>query len=134
MQNFVANRRFCGQRGFSILPVIGLTSTLMITWEVITSYADTLPQVKSARKLTAGTSYRTLFNALENGGPAGLIYGYLFVWCGVILQALVMAEMASMYVFAKAMPTIRSLFVIFASRRTQDLDALPALSARLRYS
>ena len=46
----------------------------------------------------AGTSSRTLFNALENGGPAGLIYGYLFVWCGAILQALVMAEMASMYV------------------------------------
>ncbi len=44
IQNFVANRRFCVQRGFSILPVIGLTSTLMITWEVITSYADTLPQ------------------------------------------------------------------------------------------
>ena len=45
-----------------------------------------------------GTSSRTLYNALENGGPAGLIYGYLFVWCGAILQALVMAEMASMYV------------------------------------
>lgn len=25
------------QRGFGLLPVIGLTSTLMITWEVITS-------------------------------------------------------------------------------------------------
>ena len=25
------------QRGFSLLPAIGLTSTLMITWEVITS-------------------------------------------------------------------------------------------------
>ena len=48
--------------------------------------------------LMAGTSSSTLFNALENGGPAGLIYGYLFVWCGAILQALVMAEMASMYV------------------------------------
>ena len=40
-----------------------------------------------------------MFNGLENGGPAGLIYGYLFVWCGAILQALVMAEMASMYVY-----------------------------------
>lgn len=53
----------------------------------------------TTEKLTAGAVYRTLYNALENGGPAGLIYGYLFVWCGVILQALVMAEMASMYVF-----------------------------------
>ena len=53
-------------------------------------------RISAGQKLTAGTWYRTLFNALENGGPAGLIYGYLFVWCGVILQALVMAEMASM--------------------------------------
>lgn len=35
-----------------------------------------------------------------------MIYGYLFVWCGVILQALVMAEMASMYVVDTAMPMI----------------------------
>ena len=53
---------------------------------------------RGAEKLMAGLLSRTLFNALENGGPAGLIYGYLFVWCGAILQALVMAEMASMYV------------------------------------
>ncbi|CAD6573229.1 MAG: hypothetical protein ASARMPREDX12_005912 [Alectoria sarmentosa] len=63
------------QRGFGLLSVIGLTSTLMITWEAITS---------------------TLLNGLQNGGPAGLIYGYIFVWCGASLQALVMAEMASM--------------------------------------
>lgn len=54
------------------------------------------PHNAAAEKPTADTSYSTLYNALENGGPAGLIYGYLFVWCGVILQALVMAEMASM--------------------------------------
>lgn len=47
-----------------------------------------------------------MYNALDNGGPAGLIYGYLFVWCGVILQALVMAEMASMYVLNVAMPPV----------------------------
>lgn len=39
---------------------------------------------------------RTLLNGLQNGGPTGLIYGYLFVWCGASLQALVMAEMGSM--------------------------------------
>ena len=33
---------------------------------------------------------------LANGGPAGLIYGFLGAWCGATLQALVMAEMASM--------------------------------------
>ena len=44
------------------------------------------------------TSFRTLLYGLEDGGPAGLIYGYLLAWCGASLQALVMAEMASMYV------------------------------------
>ncbi|KAM0800484.1 amino acid transporter-like protein [Usnea florida] len=63
------------RRDFGLLPVIGLTSTLMITWEAITA---------------------TLLNGLQNGGPAGLIYGYIFVWCGASLQALVMGEMASM--------------------------------------
>ena len=43
-------------------------------------------------------SLRELVYGLSNGGPAGLVYGYLFVWCGASLQALVMAEMASMYV------------------------------------
>ena len=29
---------------------------------------------------------------LANGGPGGLIYGYLFAWLGTFLQALVMGE------------------------------------------
>ena len=39
-----------------------------------------------------------MLDGLQNGGPAGLIYGFLFVWCGASFQTLVMAEMASMYV------------------------------------
>ena len=45
-------------------------------------------------------SSRTLQYGLENGGPAGLFYGYLVAWFGAGLQAMVMAEMASMYVVA----------------------------------
>ena len=58
----------------------------------------------SCHRLEAERSVRnrTLLNGLQNGGPAGLIYGYLFVWLGATLQALVMAEMASMYVRATA--------------------------------
>lgn len=37
-------------------------------------------------------------SGLRNGGPAGLIYGFLFVWVGTALQTAVMAELASMYV------------------------------------
>lgn len=36
--------------------------------------------------------------ALENGGPLGVLCGYLFVWLGVTAQALVMAELGSMCV------------------------------------
>lgn len=35
---------------------------------------------------------------LVNGGPSGLIYGFLIAWAGTALQALVMGEMASMSV------------------------------------
>ena len=40
--------------------------------------------------------HRTLQFGLANGGPAGLVYGYIAAWIGATLQALVMAEMASM--------------------------------------
>lgn len=38
---------------------------------------------------------------LKNGGPAGLIYGFLFSWAGTTLQALVMGEMGSMWVLSE---------------------------------
>lgn len=84
-----------------------------------------------AQELTAGTSHSTLFNALENGGPAGLIYGYLFVWCGAILQALVMAEMASMYVFNTAFCCFGHFRLHFFAT-SRGLDMFPAPSTRLR--
>lgn len=46
-ETLVANTRCCAQRGFGLLPVIGLTSTLMITWEVITSSVDVLLRANS---------------------------------------------------------------------------------------
>ena len=38
---------------------------------------------------------------LANGGPSGLVYGFLFTWIGSGLQVLVMAELASMFVNLK---------------------------------
>lgn len=43
--------------------------------------------------ISPGSSFQT---GLANGGPAGLIYGFLFAWLGTGLQALVMGEMGSM--------------------------------------
>lgn len=63
------------KRNFNLLSIIGLTTTLMITWEGLVN------------AFQAG---------LENGGPAGLIYGFLLTWAGVFSQAFVMAEMGAM--------------------------------------
>ncbi|KAL8855020.1 MAG: hypothetical protein Q9221_000217 [Calogaya cf. arnoldii] len=38
---------------------------------------------------------RVLESGLTNGGPSGIIYGFIFAWIGSGLQTLVMAEMAS---------------------------------------
>ncbi|KAL8651850.1 MAG: hypothetical protein Q9210_003024 [Variospora velana] len=70
---FGKTQRF--RRNFGLLSIVALTCTLMITWEGLL----------------------TVFQSgLTNGGPAGLIYGFLFTWIGSGLQALVMAELASM--------------------------------------
>ncbi|MCJ1318976.1 hypothetical protein MMC15_004308 [Xylographa vitiligo] len=63
------------RRNFGLLSVVGLTCTILITWEGILSV------------LEAG---------LLNGGPSGLIYGFIFAWVGSIMQVLTMAEMGSM--------------------------------------
>ena len=63
---------------------------------------------------------RTLEYGLQNGGPAGLIYGFILAWVGQSLQALVMAEMASMYV-CRVLPLVtchERMFTGAAGRRT----------------
>ncbi|KAF4630642.1 hypothetical protein G7Y89_g7494 [Cudoniella acicularis] len=63
------------KRKFGFISILGLTCTLMITWEgILTVFAP----------------------GLANGGPSGLVYGYIVVVTGTMLQTLTMAEMASM--------------------------------------
>ncbi|KAI5777088.1 amino acid/polyamine transporter I [Geopyxis carbonaria] len=63
------------RRYFGMVSIIGLTCTLMITWEgVLIVFAG----------------------GFTNGGPTGLVGGYLFSWGGTFLQVLVMSEMGSM--------------------------------------
>lgn len=51
------------------------------------------------------TTFASIFQSgVNNGGPSGLVYGFLFTWIGSILQALVMAEMASMSVMQRKIP------------------------------
>ncbi|KAI5783698.1 amino acid/polyamine transporter I [Geopyxis carbonaria] len=63
------------KRNFRIISIVGLTSTLMITWEGILIVFS---------------------GGFKNGGPTGLVGGFLLSWFGNIAQVLVMAELGSM--------------------------------------
>ncbi|MCJ1465810.1 hypothetical protein MMC07_004429 [Pseudocyphellaria aurata] len=63
------------RRNFGFVSIIGFSCTLMITWEgllVVFTYG------------------------LGNGGPAGLVYGFLFCWLGYLSVVASMAELVSM--------------------------------------
>ncbi|KAJ5674585.1 choline transport protein [Penicillium maclennaniae] len=63
------------KRNFGLMSMLGFSCTILITWEGIV----------------------VLFlQAYQNGGPAGAVYGYLFVWAGVACTFVVLSELASM--------------------------------------
>ncbi|KAF2188436.1 hypothetical protein K469DRAFT_769162 [Zopfia rhizophila CBS 207.26] len=76
LQDEAVIAKFGKKQQLKSLSSVGLTCGLMLTWEVILF---------------------TLQFGLTNGGPTGLIYGFMAAWTGAMLQALVMAEMASIY-------------------------------------
>ncbi|KAJ5408946.1 choline transport protein [Penicillium cosmopolitanum] len=64
------------KRNFGLWSILGFSCTILITWEGIV----------------------VLFlQAYENGGPAGAVYGFIFVWIGVASTFAVLSELASMY-------------------------------------
>lgn len=63
------------RRSFGFFSIVGLSCTVLITWE----------------------ASLTLFQqGLSNGGPAGIIYGFLFVWLGNLSVFSTLSELASM--------------------------------------
>jgi hypothetical protein len=48
-----------------------------------------------------------------NGGATGLVYGYLLVWTGTILQVLVMAELGSLYAL---FPLEEAVYILTAAQ------------------
>ncbi|KAL8724733.1 MAG: hypothetical protein Q9181_006697 [Wetmoreana brouardii] len=63
------------KRNFGFMSILGFSCTMLITWEALL----------------------ILFvQGLTNGGPAGLIYGYLLVWIGTLSVFISMAELVSM--------------------------------------
>ncbi|KUJ11509.1 choline transport protein [Mollisia scopiformis] len=63
------------KRNFGFMSMVGLACTLMSTWEGIL--------------VVFAVGY-------QNGGPAGLIYGFLLIWAGTTSVFIVMGELSSM--------------------------------------
>ncbi|CRG91109.1 Choline transport protein [Talaromyces islandicus] len=63
------------KRNFGYLAVLGFSTTILITWEGL---------------------FSTFLQPLQNGGPAGAVYGYIFVWAGIAATFAMLSEMVSM--------------------------------------
>ncbi|PMD31943.1 amino acid transporter-like protein [Hyaloscypha variabilis F] len=63
------------KRRFGFLSIVGFICSLLATWEVM---------------------FAVFLYGFQNGGPAGLIYGYLFCWVGTLAAMASLAELASM--------------------------------------
>ncbi|KAI1429104.1 amino acid transporter-like protein [Xylaria sp. FL1777] len=63
------------KRNFGFLTILGFSCTVLITWE---------------------GSLITFLSGLQNGGPSGIIYGFLVVWIGTLSVFITLSELASM--------------------------------------
>ncbi|KAI0469300.1 putative GABA permease [Xylaria cf. heliscus] len=63
------------KRNFGFLSILGFSCTVLITWE---------------------GSLITFLSGLQNGGPSGIIYGFLTVWIGTLSVFATLSELASM--------------------------------------
>ncbi|KAF1925891.1 amino acid transporter [Didymella exigua CBS 183.55] len=62
------------KRRFGFLSILGFSCTVLITWEA---------------------SLVLFLVGFQNGGPAGVVYGYLVVWLGTVSVFMVLAELVS---------------------------------------
>ncbi|KAK8010069.1 hypothetical protein PG990_009034 [Apiospora arundinis] len=63
------------KRNFGFLTILGFSCTVLVTWE---------------------GSLTTFLVGLQNGGPSGIVYGYLVVWAGTLSVFAVLSELVSM--------------------------------------
>ncbi|KAI0964960.1 amino acid transporter-like protein [Xylaria arbuscula] len=63
------------KRNFGFLTILGFSCTVLITWE---------------------GSLFTFLSGLQNGGPSGIIYGFLVVWFGTLSVFITLSELVSM--------------------------------------
>jgi choline transport protein len=63
------------KRNFGFVSIFGFASTILIAWE---------------------TTLITIQYGLNNGGPGGLVYQFIFIWFGVMLSFVIISELVSM--------------------------------------
>lgn len=63
------------KRNFGFMSILGFSCTVLITWE---------------------GSLTTFLAGLQNGGPSGIIYGFLVVWIGTLSVFATLSELVSM--------------------------------------
>ncbi|KAI0202611.1 putative GABA permease [Astrocystis sublimbata] len=63
------------KRNFGFLTILGFSCTVLITWE---------------------GSLTTFLSGLQNGGPSGLLYGFIVVWAGTLSVFATLSELVSM--------------------------------------
>ncbi|KAF7920719.1 hypothetical protein BELL_0233g00180 [Botrytis elliptica] len=63
------------KRNFAFMSILGFSCTILITWE---------------------GSLTVFISGLQNGGPAGIIYGFIFVWIGNLSVFSTLSELVSM--------------------------------------
>ncbi|KAI0406972.1 putative GABA permease [Xylaria palmicola] len=63
------------RRNFGFMTILGFSCTVLVTWE---------------------GSLTTFLSGLQNGGPSGLLYGFIVVWVGTLSVFATLSEMVSM--------------------------------------
>ncbi|KAI3324961.1 amino acid transporter-like protein [Xylariaceae sp. AK1471] len=86
------------KRNYGFISILGFSCTVLITWE---------------------GSLVLFLTGLQNGGPSGIIYGFLLVWAGTLSVFITLSELASMaptsggqyhWVYMLAPPSTRKFF------------------------
>lgn len=94
------------------MSILGFSCTVLITWEGFLMYGPNSNAASKAVALMLAKSLRarpckvgiftspfisnTYVKKPCSGGPAGIIYGYIFVWIGTLSVFLTLAEATSM--------------------------------------
>ncbi|KAI0173198.1 putative GABA permease [Hypoxylon sp. FL1284] len=73
------------KRHFGFMSILGFSCTVLITWEGSLGSTATHPRMHDPELTNAG-----------NGGPSGIVYGFIVVWVGTVSVFATISELTSM--------------------------------------